>query len=441
MRNAIAMLLAAMAAGTAGAYQVSVGAYVCNPGATVTVPVMLDSAAGLSYASATLAYDPQILVVTKAEAGTLKALMDDDFTAVDTNGTLSVAIFGSSDTNVVSGSGSIANITFAVRDGTAGLYSDIAVVDVQLGEKTGVLDVTDGNPVQTSSGMIRVVGEEASVARLDGVQTICAGTSIASLSLADGDAILADDAQANPVRVAGAVASDAAAIPVKAPVYGWTSGTYPLLSTTTAGLAFALEGIGAEFSSATNNGVVTYYATVSIAGEVPIVCDEETLTAGDKAQIRDYARQAIANLDPADATTRRIRELFENGREIKVYGPGTASVALISDMGLAPAISVRGEDALDFTYAMPTLVITSFNPATGAVGIKVTPGAGNAIVADSNAAYVHVHGTARLGGDFPRLPGVGFDFSKYLREETKGEGILYVTLGSHTFLKVKIESQ
>ncbi len=172
---------------------------------------------------------------------------------------------------------------------------------------------------------------------------------------------------------------------------------------------------------------------------MPIVCDAEALSAGVKAQIRDYARQAIARLDPADATTRRIRELFENGREIKVYGPGTASVALISDMGLAPAISVRGEDALDFTYAMPMLVITSFNPATGAVGIKVTPGAGNAIVADINTAYVHVYGTARLGEDFSLIPGVGFDFSKYLKQETMGEGILYVTLGTHTFLRVKIE--
>ncbi len=433
------MLLAAVAAGMAGAYQISVDTYVCNPGATVTVPVMLDSAAGLSYAGATIAYDPQVLVVTKAEAGTLKALMDDDFTAVDTNGTLSVAIFCSSDTNVVAGSGSIANITFAVRDGTAGLYSDLAVVDVQLGEKTGVLDVTVGNPARTANGMIRVVREDASVARLDGAQTICAGTSIASLSLAAGDAILADGAQAVPIVVSGMVMSEASAIPVKAPVYGWASGTYPLLSTPKTGLTFALEGVEAEYSAVTNGVIVTYYAAVAVAGEVPIVCDAETLSAGVKAQIRDYARQAIARLDPADATTRRIRELFENGREIKVYGPGTASVALISDMGLAPAISVCGADALDFTYAMPTLVITSFNPATGAVGIKVTPGAGNAIVADINTAYVHVYGTARLGEDFTLIPGVGFDFSKYLRQETMGEGILYVTLGTHTFLKVKIE--
>ena len=35
----------------------------------------------------------------------------------------------------------IASVTFAVRVGTAGLYSDLALTDVQLGEKTGVKDV------------------------------------------------------------------------------------------------------------------------------------------------------------------------------------------------------------------------------------------------------------------------------------------------------------
>ncbi len=43
-----------MAAFTVNAYQVSVGTYVSNSGKTVTVPVVLDNAAGLSYASATL---------------------------------------------------------------------------------------------------------------------------------------------------------------------------------------------------------------------------------------------------------------------------------------------------------------------------------------------------------------------------------------------------
>ena len=91
----------ALSAAVSFGYQVSVGTYVSNAGKTVTVPVALDSAAGLSYASAKLTYDPQVLVVTKAEAGTLKTLMAEDFVTTDTNGTLVVSIYGSTDANVV----------------------------------------------------------------------------------------------------------------------------------------------------------------------------------------------------------------------------------------------------------------------------------------------------------------------------------------------------
>ena len=168
-------LLSLFVAPAALAYQVSVGTYVANAGKTVTVPIALDSAAGLSYASATIAYDPQVLVVTKVEAGSLRSLMAEDFTAADTNGMLTVAIFGSTDANVANGSGSIANVTFAVREGTAGLYSDLAVSGIELGERTGVKDVTVGNPVTTVNGMVRVMGESAEVARLENAEVVVAG--------------------------------------------------------------------------------------------------------------------------------------------------------------------------------------------------------------------------------------------------------------------------
>ena len=416
----LAIASLAMLSSSVLGYQVSVDTYVCNAGRQITVPVALDSAAGLSYAGATLTYDPQVLVVTKAEAGTLKTLMAEDFVATDTNGTLTVAIFGSTAENVASGSGSIANVTFAVRDGTAGLYSDIAVTDVQLGEKTGVKDVTVGNPVKTVNGMIRVMGAGADVARLEAPETICDATTFGTLELKEGDAILANAAQTTPISVSGAVSASSGAIPVKAPIYGWTSGTYALLSTTTTGLQFSLDGADAEFSSTVVNGVTTYYATVSVAGEIVIVCESEPLDSGVKAQIRDYASQAIANL-PADSP---VRAKFVPGATVKVKGPASTSVALISDMGLAPAFSIDEAGTLNFTYAEPRLVITSFDSATGAVGIKVTPGEGNSIVANINTGYVHVYGTDRLGRKMKYISAVGFDMSKYLKADTKGEGVL-----------------
>ena len=48
---------------------------------------------------------------------------------------------------------------------------------------------------------------------------------------------------------------------------------------------------------------------------------------------------------------------------------------------------------LKLTYAQPTLRITSFDAATGAVRFKVTPGDGNKIVSEIATGYIHVYGT------------------------------------------------
>ena len=420
MKMRMMALLALGVAPAALAYQVSVGTYVANAGKIVTVPVALDSAAGLSYASATITYDPQVLVVTKAEAGSLKALMAEDFTAVDTNGTLTVSIFGSTDANVASGSGSIANVTFAVRDGTEGLYSDLAVSSVELGEKSGVKDVTAGNPVSTLNGMVRVMGEAAEVARLENAEVIVADTTLGALALSAGDAIQASDAQ-TAITVSGAV-SASGAIAVKAPANGWASGTYALLSTTTAGLTFSLEGAdGATFSAETANGVTTYYAAISVAGEIAVTCATESLSAGTKNQIRSLLSGQL------DGVT-----------EIVVTGP-TGSVDVIADMSIAPSCTRDGTRLLA-AYAMPELRITQFDPKTGAVRFKVTPGAGNQIVSEIATGYIHVFGTSNLNAKMQYISQVGFDLTPYLKAETKGEGTLYVTLGTHTFLKIKVEA-
>ncbi len=412
---------------SANAYKVSVGTYVSNAGKTVTVPVALDSAAGLSYAGATLTYDPQVLVVTKVEAGTLKTLMADDFVAVDTNGTLVVSIFGSADANVESGSGTIANVTFAVREGTAGLYSDIAVTDVELGEKTGVKDVTVDNPVTTVNGMVRVVAQSAPVSRLENPQTICPDTALGSLVMKDGDAIQASDYQ-TAILVAGAVTSESDAIPVKAPVSGWASGRYALLATTTQGLSFALEGLEGAITSETTDGVTTYYADVAVDGEIPVLCDDDVLSAGTKNAIRGLARAAFGD------------GVFDGVRKIRVNGP-MGSVAIIADMGIAPARGAVDEaGVLVLTYAMPELRITAFNPQTGAVRFKVTPGEGNQIVSEIATGYIHVYGTDNLKERMRYISQVGFDLTPYLKSETKGEGTINVMLGTHTFLKIKIES-
>lgn len=439
------MICAALAAAVGFGYQVSLGTYVSNAGRQVTVPVMLDSSVGLSYASATITYDPQVLVVTKTAPGSLSSLTEGfnpefDFVATDTNGALTVSLYGFAQ-NATATAGSIASVTFAVREGTAGLYSDLALTDVQLGEKTGVKDVTVGNPLTTQNGMVRVMFASAAVERLENAEIVCADTQLGSLKLKDGDALEASDAQ-TAIVVTGAVMAEGT-IPVKPPVNGWAAGRYALLSTTTEGLQLALQELGsatAAYGFETANGVTTYYADLT-TGEIPVVCDDEMLTAGAKEQIRNNAELLFKG--KTDAVSRTMKAKFESAKKIEVVGVGGAkgNIALIADMGIAPAFGVVDEmGTLKLTYAQPTLRIASFDAATGAVRFKVAPGEGNKIVSEIATGYIHVYGTNKLGNPMKYISQVGFDLTPYLKSDTQGEGVLNITLGTHTFLKVKIES-
>jgi hypothetical protein len=263
------------------------------------------------------------------------------------------------------------------------------------------------------------MSKTADVARLENAQTVAADTKLGSLALMEGDAIQASDAQ-TPVVVSGAV-SGVSSIPVAAPVNGWAGGRYALLSTPTAGLKFALEGVDeVEFSQEAANGVITYYATLSVAGEVPVVCEGETLSAGAQNQIREL-----------------LGDTLKGASEVRITGP-KGLVALIADMGIAPSYAKNGT-VVDAVYAMPEIKITSFDPSTGAVRIKVTPGEGNTIVSEIATGYLHVYGTDDLSKAMTRIEKVGYDLTPYLKDSTKGEATLTVTLGTHTFLKVKVE--
>lgn len=418
MRVFIAFI-AALFVISSSAYQISVGTYVVNANRTVTVPIALDSAAGLSYAGASLTYDPQILVVTKVEAGTLKTIMPEDFISSSTNGLVNVAIFGSTATNIVNGAGAIANVTFAIRAGTEGSYSDIIVSNVDIGEYTGVKDVTVGNPVKTVNGMVRVMRTDAAVQRLEGAQTVVADTTLGSVKLEAGDAIQASDAQ-TPITVTAGV-TGLTTIPVVAPVNGWAGGQYALLKTPTTGLSFTLEGIeDAVFSQEVTNGITTYYATVAMQGEVPVVCEGEEISAGTANQIRKLLGDRLAGMT-----------------KVNVSGP-KGLVGVIADMGIAPKCSVVGT-TLNAVYSTPEIRITSFEPDTGIVRIKVRPGEGNAIVSEIATGYLHVYGTDDLAKAMVLIDKVGYDLTPYLKEATKGEAVLNVTLGTHTFLRVKVE--
>jgi hypothetical protein len=404
---------------SAAARTITAGTLVANPGATVTVPVTVDDLSGVGASVVTVGYDPTVVVCLGVEAGA--ASDGKDMFYVDTgSGQICVILSGSSQS--VKG-GEIFRMRFSVRSGTAGLFSDVTLLDAQFAATDGVSDLSASNPVTVVNGMVRSLATDAAAARLEAAFRVAPQTSLATLTLADGDGLVAD-ADGEPIRVSGAVTA-AGAIPVDAPLGGWQTGAYALLSTPTKDLTFALaDASNATIRVETANGLMTYYADVTVDGEVEIVAESGTLSAATRAQVKALLAS----------------ELAANPGVTSVTVKGDAAlVAITADLGIAPLFDVLGTTATA-TYATPTLKIIAFEPQTGRVRIKVTPGEGNAIRASLATGCVHVYGTKDLSQKMRYISGTAFDLTPYLKDATRGEADLTVALGSHTFIKVKVET-
>ena len=433
-------VLAAVGAFASSGYEVSVPTMVANPGQRVAVPIKFDTVCGVSHVGVRVAYDPQVLVFMKAVEGDLTKILSDDYVVAgdEREGVVSVAAFARENVRSDVG-GALATLVFAVRDGTQGHYSDVTITRVKLGDETGVRDITVGNPIRTINGMVRVMPKDATVARLEGAQTICPDSEFASLVMKIGDGIQASDKQTG-VRVSGEVIAEGP-VTVEEPLNGWTSGRYVLLSARTTGLQFSLQNLNSASMVCgfeTKDGMTTYYADLTVAEEIPVLCDDEALTPGAMNQIR--ANACLSFEGKTDSVSLSRKSMWESAKKIAVEGP-KGSVGIIADMGIAPAfVGLDETGTLHLSYAMPSLAITSFSPETGAVRFKVTPGEGNQIVSELATGYLHVYGSDNLGEKMRYISSVGFDLTPYLKSNTRGEGLLQVELGTYTFLKVKVEA-
>ena len=419
MKRVVLSLMGCLVASAAVARTASVGTLVANPGATVSVPVAVDGLADVGAAVVTVGYDPAVVVCLGVEAGA--AVDAQEMTYADTgSGQVCVILAGFAQN---AKGGEIFRMRFSLRDGTAGLFSDVTLLDVELAAKDGLTDLSAADPLTVVNGMVRSLAADAAAARLEEAFRVAPQTALGSLALGAGDGLVAA-ADGRPVRVAGAVTA-AGPVPVDAPLGGWQTGTYALLQTPTAGLSFALaDAPDATVRAETANGLVTYCADVTVAGSVEIVAETGTLPAATRAQVRALLADALAA--HPDVT--------------RVTVTGDASlVPVAADLGIAPRLDVLGTSATA-AYATPTLRIVAFEPQTGRVRIRVTPGAGNAIRAPLATGCVHVYGTRDLSQKMRYLSGTAFDLTPYLRDATRGEVGLTVALGSCTFIKVKAET-
>ena len=397
---------------------VAVDTYVCNPGQVVSVNVTVDDLSDVGAATFSITYDSTIVACLGVDAG--EAINGAKMTYADTGAGQIVLVVP----EFTAVKGVIARVRLLAREGTQGQFSDVTVASADFGAKDGVTDLATVNPIQVKNGMIRVVDSLASVSRLEAAFTVWPKTTVRELTLDQGDCIQASDDGAG-IQVAQSV-SASGAIPVRAPLYGWQTGRYTLMTTPTKNLQFSLgDDIDAVISSETLNGMTSYYADVTVEGSLEVVPETGNLEAGTIAAIRASLSSGLA--------------AYPNVKRVVVKGEG-AKIPVIVDLGIVPDIAVAGDTAT-VEYKSPSLTIVAFNPKTGIVRIKVTPGEGNSIRSQLVMGCIHVYGTNDLLKKMRYVSKVSIDVSNYLREGTKGEADLTVTMGTHTFLKVKAETQ
>ena len=416
-------LWTALAAGTAFSRTVATGTIVANPGATISVPVTIDDLSDMGAAVAVVGYDATVLVCLGVDNGELAGAKD--MTYLDSGSGRLCAVF--SGFKKSEGGGELMRIRFSVRDGTQGLFSDVTIQDFQCGAKDGVSDLSVKNPLATVNGMVRVLGTDAAAARLEEGFVVWPKTRLKTLTLSAGDRIAASDDRM-AIAVSGAVTASSP-IPVVRPLGGWQTGRYALLTTPTDGLEFSFAEVTNQseivsISKSQSDGMTTYWAEAAVEGQIRISFEGGEIAAETMGQIRKALAEDLA---PHPEVT-----------EVVVKGD-VAQIPVTVDLGISPHVDILGTTATAM-YAQPTLSITEFDPKTGRVRIKVSPGEGNDIRSALVTGCIHVYGTSDLSEKMRYISGTAFDLTPYLRSDTKGEADLTVSLGSYTFIKVKAES-
>jgi len=147
---AVAAICAALGATVVAARQLSLPSTLASPGMLVQVPVLLDDAAGLASIRVTLNFSSQLLELRHIAPGPLGANFELIPSAADG---VALLVF-SRDTNLATGSGRLAVLTFLVHPGAeTDAFSTLAVADCKVGDETGVLAL---DPLATQNGRVTV---------------------------------------------------------------------------------------------------------------------------------------------------------------------------------------------------------------------------------------------------------------------------------------------
>ena len=276
--KAIVIILAFCCAVLAQARTVETGTFVCNPGVVVSVPLTVDKLSDVGAATFVVNYDPTIVACLGVDAGDM--VDSKNMTYADTGAGQIVVVISS----FVGEGGSVFNVRLFARDGTAGQFSDVTVAEAQFAAKDGVSDLSASDKVVLKQGMVRVVSPDSTICRLEEPFTVWPKTMLKGLTLLEGDSLQASD-DGEGIVISEELATSGA-IAIRAPLYGWHTFRYKILSSKRADLSFSLEGAdGAKIFSESAGGMTTYYADVKVEGDLKIECEDGEIDASTLASL------------------------------------------------------------------------------------------------------------------------------------------------------------
>ncbi len=398
---------------------VRLGTVICNPGATVTVPVEVDGLRNVSSMSVLITYDPLLLVHLKTEAAQLQDALP-KFLTFDEAGSLLIIAYGKE--NVSNLSGILAHLTFTIRDGSEGLYSDLSLAEVNINEKTLTADLTVNLPLVPTRGMLRSYATTATPKRLDeGALMLAPETTLQSIQLQAGDGLQVSSAQQDPICITGALTAEGV-LKVLPPPNGWATATYPVLKCQTADLILEPEGetqSAVVSASTTADGYTLYSLTTAVEGGLIVETESgTTLTADDQ--------NVLAGLLGTAAT---------EANKIVVKGSQSA-VELGLDLGIQPSTTLT-DGVLTAEFALPELQITSFDPLNGTVQAKIIPPTGATILSKQYVTgVIHVYGSDSLSVPMRKIAEPSISLDNYLKPESTGEVTIRLQFGTKSFFRV-----
>ena len=131
----------------------SMPAYLANPGGFLHVPLLLDNAAGLAAIQVQINFDPEVVALQSVAAGPLGEAFE--MSQGDGDGFVQLVFFRGDE--LAGGSGRLAVLRFRANPGAVtDLFSELTIADLVISDASGVIDLRQKDALATHNGQVTV---------------------------------------------------------------------------------------------------------------------------------------------------------------------------------------------------------------------------------------------------------------------------------------------